>query len=61
MIVYENQIDVEDLDSMFGGFLGLVQTQGWEIGFMPSPEKKIALLQVREFYHTLVKVNEENY
>lgn len=61
VIVYENQVDVKNLESHFVGFQGLVQTQCWEIAFISTLEKKIAFPQIREFYHTLVKVNEWYY
>lgn len=54
-------MDVEELESHFGGFQGMVQAQSWEIAFMSTPLKKITLPQTREFYHTRVKVNEEYY
>lgn len=61
VIVYKNQVDVENLESHFGGFQGLVQTQSWKIAFMSTLDKKIALPKIREIYHTLVKVNEGYY
>lgn len=33
-IVFENHVDVEDLDNHFGGFQHLVQTQSWEIALV---------------------------
>lgn len=45
-IVYENHVDAKDLESHFGGFLGLVHTQSWEIAFMTTLEKKNALQQI---------------
>lgn len=51
--MYENQVNVEDLESHFGGFLGLFQTQSWEITFMTTPERKIVIPQIKKFYHTL--------
>lgn len=61
VIVYENQVDVEDLENHFGRFHVLMQTQSWEVAFMSTPMKKIALPQIKEFYFTLVKVNEGYY
>lgn len=60
VIVYENQVDIEDLESYFGGFQGLVQTQSWEITFMPT-QKKVTLLEIKEFYFTLIKMNKRYY
>lgn len=54
-------MDVEDLENHFGEFLGLVQTQSWEIALMYALVKKIAFPQIKEFYFTLVKVNEQYY
>lgn len=61
VIVYEKQVDIEDLESYFWGFQGLVQTQSWEIAFMLTQKKKVALLEIREFYFTLVHMNKGYY
>lgn len=46
VIVFENQVDAKDLESHFGGFLWLIQTQSWEIAFMTTLEKKNTLQQI---------------
>lgn len=61
VIVYENLVDVEDLENHFEGFQGLVQIQSWEVAFMSAPVKKIALPQIKKFYYILVKVNDGYY
>lgn len=61
MFVYENYVDVENLDNHIGGSQGLVLTQSWENALMSALEKEAALSQIREVYHTLVKVNEGYY
>lgn len=56
VLVYENQVNVEDLERHYGG----LQTC-WKrkVGtLMSTSGNKIALPQIREFYHTLVKANE---
>lgn len=37
------------------------KSQSWEVAFMSTQVKKIALPQIKEFYHTLVKANEGYY
>lgn len=61
IIVYENQADIENLNYHIEGFQRLVQTQGLEIALMLTLKKNVVLPQIRKFYHTFVKVNEDYY
>lgn len=56
--MYEYLTDVEDANNQIDDFLGLVQCQTWEMTLMSIPKKKIAFSAIREFYHTLVNMNE---
>lgn len=58
MIVYENLVDVENPDNHIGGIQCLVQTQSWLMALMSAPMKKVALPQIKQIYHSSVKVNE---
>lgn len=60
-VMYEDHIDVDDLNNHFNGFHGFVDAQSWEIALMQALEKKVALPQIRKFYYTLTKMNEGYY
>lgn len=57
MIIYENVVDVEDLNHQTPGFTEIVKAQGWKIAMMSTMKINIALPQIQEFYYTLDKVN----
>lgn len=57
MIVYENLVDAENPNNHIGGIQDLVQTQSWLIALMLALMKKVALPQIKEIYHSLVKMN----
>lgn len=41
VVVYENLIDVEDLNHHSDGFIELVQAQSWEVALMTAPKDKV--------------------
>lgn len=61
VIIYENVVDVEDLNLHKPSFTKLVEAQRWKIVMMSTMEINIALPQVQEFYFTLDKDNSGYY
>lgn len=61
VIVYTNQVDVEELESHFGDSKAWYEHKVRRLLSCQHRRKKITLPQIREFYHTMVKANEEYY
>lgn len=61
VISYEKYADVEDLNDHNPSFFKVMEAQGWEVAMMSTPESKVALPQIREFYLTMVKVKSRYY
>lgn len=59
--MYENLIDVPDLNEHHVGFQELIQAQKWVLALRTVPETNVMLPQIPQFYYTLDMVNEGYY